>query len=129
MFGLLDWDDDHRVRILRLALLPADSLNQCVKALALSSPPTWPVWVPSRWKLPSEEARAKADHEVERVLDRAKPAVLVVAWAGYGDTILAAQNMPAAELANVSDWFSRADATEGHDWFSLLELQRRKGVA
>jgi hypothetical protein len=126
---MLDWDDDHRVRIFRLALLPADSLNQCVKALAQPEPPSWPVWVPSLWNLSSAEAREKADREVERILDRARPAALVVAWAGYGDRILAAQNVPAAELADVPDWFSREDSTEGHDWFSLLELQRRKGVA
>jgi hypothetical protein len=128
-FDMLDWDDDHDVRIFRLAALPGDSLTQCVKALAQPESPHWPVWVPSRWNLPSEESREVADRELQRILDRARPAELVVAWVGYGERILAARKVPAADLVNVPDWFSRNDSAEGRDWFSLLGLVRRKGVA
>ena len=128
-FDMLDWDDDHRVRIFRLAALPGDSLTECVKALEQPEAPHWPVWVPSRWNLPSEESRELADRKVQRILDRAQPAELIIAWAGYGERILAARTVPAADLANVPDWFSRTDPAEGRDWFALLGLIRRKGVA
>jgi len=128
-FDMLDWDDIHEVRVFRLASLPVDSLDQCVKALAQPKPPRWPVWVPSRWDLSSDEARELADRDVQRILATEKPAELVVAWAGYAEKILGARKMPAADLANVPDWFSRDDSTEGRDWFSVLALVRRKGAA
>jgi hypothetical protein len=70
-----------------------------------------------------------ADREVQRILDRAKPAELVIAWSGYAEKTVAARKMPAADLANVPDWFSRDDSTEGRDWFSFLALVRKKGAA
>jgi hypothetical protein len=128
-FDMLDWAQDHDVRIFRLAVLPADSLTQCVKALAQPEPPRWPIWVPSRGNLRSEEARQMADREVQRILDKAQPAELVLAWAGYGETILAARKVPAADLAAVPDWFARDPSTEGPDWFTLLGLGKRQRVA
>lgn len=120
-FDMLDWDVDHEVRIFRLARLPEDSLVRCVNVLAQSRQPQWPVWVPSRWDLPSDEARQEADRELQRILQSAEPAELVVAWAGYGEKILAARKVPAAELADVADWFAQ-DSTDGRDWFSWLQL-------
>jgi len=128
-FDMLDWDDDHEVRIFRLAALPADSLTRCVRALAQAEQPRWPLWVPSRPNLPSEEARRMADREIERILENAKPAELVIAWAGYGETILAARRVPATDLEKVPDWFSRDDSFQEPDWFSLLGLARSKEVA
>jgi hypothetical protein len=128
-FDMLDWDQDHDVRIFRLAALPADSLAQGVKALAQPEPPRWPVWVPSRWNLPSEEARQMADREVERLLAQAKPPELVLAWTGYGETVLAARKVQAADLASVPDWFARDPSAEGSDWFTLLGLVKRQRVA
>jgi hypothetical protein len=124
---MLDWEADHEVRIFRLASLPVDALGQCVDVLAQREKPRWPVWVPSRWNLPSEESRQEADREVQRIIRSAKPADLVVAWTGYGERILAARKIPAAELANVPDWFSSNDSSDGRDWFSLLGLGEKKG--
>jgi hypothetical protein len=123
---MLDWDADHEVRIFRLASLPVGALDQFINVLAQREQPRWPVWVPSRWNLPSEEGRGEVDREVQRLFRSAKPAELIVAWTGYGERILAARRIPAAELANVPDWFSGNDSSDGHDWFSLLGLEALK---
>jgi hypothetical protein len=128
-FDMLDWDDDHAVRVIRLASLPPGSLEACVQALGQPEPPRWPVWVPSRQALPSEEAREAADRAVASVLAHARLAELVVAWAGYGERILAARRMPASELQGVPDWFSAEDPGQLRDWFTFLGLPRRKKPA
>ncbi len=126
-FDMLDWDDDHEVRIFRLAPVPPDSLDRCVSILAAAGPPRWPVWVPSRQQLPSEEAREAADRSVQQVLDRSGPPDLVVAWRGYGETVLAARRMSAEELSGVPDWFSLEGPADGRDWFPLLGLVKGRG--
>ena len=128
-FDLLDWDEGHEVRIFRLASLPTDSLDQIVKVLAPAGSPRWPVWVPSRWKSPSEDARQEADRGVQRIVELAKPAELLIAWIGYGERVLAARRLPAAELANLGDWFSRDESNRGKDWFRLLGLAGTSEVA
>ncbi len=123
-FDMLDWDADHEVRIMRLASLPAGSLARCVAALTQTEPPRWPVWVPSRSSLPSEEARDKADAAVEGILAQAKPAELIVAWVGYGERILAARKVPAKDLNAVPDWFSQVDPARDGNWFAVLGLAK-----
>jgi len=123
-YDMLDWDEDHNIRIFRLALLPADALDRCVKILAPNGPPRWPVWVPMTPQPPSQEAAAYADQEVQGLLEEAQPAELVVAWSGYGERVLAAKRIPAAELVRVPDWFSADNATIPADWFSVLGLVR-----
>ena len=128
-FDMLDWDEDHEVRIFRLAALPSESLAQCVAALAQPEPPRWPVWVPSREKLPSEQVREEVDRAVQRFLAQAKSAELIVAWSGYGERILAAKSVPAKELNEFPDWFSLEDPHSGRDWFAVLGLVREKRAA
>lgn len=125
-FDMLDWDDDHAVRVFRLAPLPAGSLEACVRALGQAEPPRWPVWVPSRQALPSEEAREAADRAVASLLAQARPADLIAAWTGYGERILAARKVSASELQGVPDWFSVEDPGQARDWLAYLGLPRRK---
>jgi hypothetical protein len=126
---MLDWDEDHEVRIFRLAALPPGSLDTCVEALAQAGPPRWPVWVPSRSRLPSEAGRQAADSAIEEVLLRAEPPSLLVAWAGYGERTLAARQVPPREVAGVPDWFSRDPSGDERDWFSVLGLTRNRSAA
>jgi hypothetical protein len=128
-FDLLDWDESHEVRIFRLASLPADSVDQIVKILAPAGSPRWPVWVPSRWNFPSEDARQEADRDVQPILQLAKAAELIIAWTGYGERVLAARRLPPAELADLPDWFSRDDSNRGRDWFRFLGLAGTNRVA
>jgi hypothetical protein len=125
-FDMLDWDDTHEVRIFRLALLPPGALAECVQALAPVGPPHWPVWVPMRSRFPSDEAAAQADRDLSAVLAKAAAPELIVAWAGYGERILAAAPQPHGELETVPDWFSVEDPHEIRDWFSRLGLVKRK---
>jgi hypothetical protein len=120
-FDMLDWDDDHQTRIFRFALLPADSLAKCVLALAQPNLPRLPVWVP-----PSKEAAESTDRDVQRILDQAQPAELVVAWIGYGEKILAAKRVPPSDLMDVPDWSHREDPAGDGDWFSRLGLVKEK---
>jgi hypothetical protein len=55
-------------------------------------------------------------------------AELIVAWTGYAEKVLAARRLPAAELANQRDWFSRENSTATRDWFGLLGLVGSNGV-
>jgi hypothetical protein len=127
-FEMLDWDDDHEIRIFRLAALPPDSLAQCVAALSRAETPRWPVWVPSPWRWLPEEKGPAEDQVVQQVLARAKPAELLIAWVGYGERVLAAKKLPPEKLSGVPDWFSLEDPTQVRDWFSLLGLNKRKTV-
>jgi hypothetical protein len=117
---MLDWDDRQRVRIMRLRFLPPDSLEQCVAALAQLGPPHWPVWVPSQ--CPSAAAQEKLQQELERILAQAKPAELVVAWLGYGETLLAARKISPKVLEDEPNWFSLNSPSEVRDWFQFLGL-------
>lgn len=126
-FDLLDWDEDQAVRIFRLARLPEGALEECVQALGQPEPPRWPVWMPSRWSLPSEGLRQEADRAVQQILDRAVPSELVLAWVGYGEQVLAARRVAAPELSAAPDWFSISDPTQIRNWFSLLGLAKVRG--
>ena len=83
-FDMLDWDDAHEVRIFRLASLPADSLDQCVQALAEPKPPRWPVWAwrtSSRSKLPLC-SRLGRSRECSRIGARRFPASFSITRGG-----------------------------------------------
>lgn len=122
-FDMLDWDEDHQIRIFRLAMLPQGSLEQCVAVFARFEAPDWPVWVPWFRSSPSDEARDAVDRELEFILKKARPAELVVASSGYGEKVLAAVKVPAAELIETPDWFS-AEGNDTRDWFALLGLKK-----
>jgi hypothetical protein len=124
-FDMLDWDESQEVRVFRLASLPPGSLEEAVRALDKAGPPSWPVWVPRRASFPSEEAAAQADRAIQRILDRAEPALRLLAWSGYGETIVAAKEVSPADLAGVPDWFSAADPATTRDWFTFLGLARK----
>src|SRR5205823_14586621 len=85
--------------------------------------PRWPVWVPEPSKLSSEEARASADRAVEGMLDRAEPAELIVAWAGYGQVTLTAKRMPAEALRELPDWFAVANPAEIPAWLHEMTAE------
>jgi hypothetical protein len=124
-FDMLDWDDNQEVRVFRLASLPPGSLDEAIRAFDKAGPPSWPVWVPVRAAFPSEEIAQQADATIQRILERAEPARYVVAWSGYGETILAAREVPPGELAGVPGWFSADDHASARDWFALLGLGRK----
>jgi hypothetical protein len=126
-FDMLDWSEDHDVRIIRLAALPPQAWKQCVDALIRTESPHWPVWVPWVKTRPSEEAREAADRALGEALALAKPADLVLAWSGNGERILAARRLPANDLARAPDWFSSENGAESPDWFAILGLADRKG--
>jgi hypothetical protein len=123
-FDMLDWNDDHQVRVFRLAALPPGSFERSVQVLARTEAPRWPVWVPWVSSRPSDADRERAERELQTILDRARPPELLIAWSGYGENVLAARKVPADELAAVPDWFSLQGPDEGDDWFSRLGLSR-----
>jgi hypothetical protein len=122
-FDMLDWDNDHEIRIFRLARLPEDSLENCIRSLATAdfSPP-WPVWLPSR--VSDEAFQEQADKKVEEILTKARPAELLLAWSGYGEKVIAARKLSPDKFDGVPDWFSRDNRNHDHDWFSLLGLKQ-----
>lgn len=128
-FDLLDWDEDHEVRIFRLAALPPGSLDRFVAALKDVEEPRWPVWLVFARKRPSEAERDAVDRQWRATLCQASPAEWVVAWSGYGDKLLAAKKIPADELAHVPDWFSQDGLGPTRDWFGLLGLRKDQAHA
>jgi len=122
-FDMLDWDDDHEVRVFRLAALPPQSLDECVAIFSPTDAPRWPVWVPERSKLPSEEARESADRAVEGILHQAESAELLVAWAGYGQVTLVAKQVPVETLRELPDWFSVENLAEIQKWLHDLTAE------
>jgi hypothetical protein len=125
-FDMLDWDDDHEVRVFRLAPLPPNSLEECAAAFARTEAPQWPVWVLWVRTSPPAEVREAVDTEVQQILQEAGPAELLIAWTGYGERILAATKVPAEELQGVPDWFSLENSAQARDWFSVLGLVRNR---
>jgi hypothetical protein len=123
-FDMLDWDDDHRVRLFRLGALPPGAFDQCVEILARTDTPRWPVWVPWARSRPPDAGRERADQELQAILGRAQRPELLVAWSGYGENLLAARKVPPQELAAVPDWFSSPGPGGAEDWFSRLGLSR-----
>jgi hypothetical protein len=120
-FDMLDWNEEHDLRVMRLSLLPPGSLELCVAALvADGTSPRWPVWVPTR--ATATELQTIADNTIQSILAKAQPAELIIAWSGYGDRILAARRVPGQELEKAKDWFSRQDSESGRDWFVELQL-------
>lgn len=94
-------------------------LSELVAAIEKSEPARWPVWFP-KWHWSSEHARAEADRLVQRVLDGAAPAEVIVAWNRDENQVAAAARVPPAELSAAADWFSRTEPIP--DWFKLLGL-------
>lgn len=119
-FDMLDWDDEHRVRVFRLAELPATAMDECVRALAPQEP-RCPVWVPGPAASSSQQGSDVRD-PIEPILAQAAPASLLVAWIGFGEDVLAARKAPPVALT-ASDWFS-AESPSAPDWFALLGLSR-----
>lgn len=124
-FDMLDWDDEQRVRIFRLARMPAGTLDECAEAFAPEQP-SWPVWFPWARGGPSDAERAKADRKVQEVLSRAEPPSLLVAWTGSGEHVVAARRLPPSALADAPGWLASIEADEParKNWFALLGMHR-----
>jgi len=118
-FDMLDWSEDHNIRVFRLAALPPGALNECLTVLSPLEPPRWPVWAPPRSRYASADAAQDADQELEAIVERAQPAKLIVAWNGYGERILAAKKV-AAGLEDYPDWFARD--SDQPDWLAFLGI-------
>jgi hypothetical protein len=121
-FDMLAWDETHEVRVFRLGALPSGTLEQCVQVLGTVSPPQWPVWVPMPLSL--EHTDDSPGGDLVTILARSQPAGLIVAWQGYGATILAGRRVAPQELQSARDWFSLNDPGEGSHWFSMLGLHQ-----
>ena len=120
-FDMLDWNDEHDLRVMRLSLLPPGTLDLCVAALvAGGSSPRWPVWAPT--PAASAESQTIADSTIQSILAKAQPPELIVVWSGYGDRILAARRMAGQDLEKAKDWFSQQDSESSRDWFAELQL-------
>jgi hypothetical protein len=123
-FDMLDWDDDHDIRVFRLAALPANALEQLEKIVAGSEKPHWPFWV-LRWHWPKAEAKADGESSLQLLLDSAKPPTFVVAWHNRDRNIIACRRMPSQELSTVPDWFAIEDLAAARDWFAVVGLPRK----
>jgi hypothetical protein len=121
-FEMLDWDDEQRVRIFRLAEMPPETVAECVAVFAPQQP-KWPIWVPGAASGP-EVGQVAANQQLETILASAKPPCLLAAWIGFGEDVLAARRLPPAELADAPDWFSVENPEQARDWFALLGLNR-----
>ncbi len=124
-FDMLDWDDDHRVRIFRLSELPANALAEFLQIAEPNESPRWPIWAPS-WQWPSEQARTDADRKVQQILDQAEAGELVVAFDLRDNQVLAARRFAGQDLAVAPDWFSAVDPVAARDWFQVLGLRRNE---
>ncbi len=123
-FDMLDWDDDHAVRIFRLALLPPDAWERAIAAIAPCENPRWPVWVPWARSSPSPDVRNQVEREIKEILEQARPPEIIAAWTNYGENFLAARQIPSEELEGVPDWFSRDELGSLPDWFALLGFRK-----
>jgi hypothetical protein len=123
-FDMLDWDEDHEVRIFRLAALRERSFQNCVQIYEAFEEPRWPIWWPFSKTSPPEAMRPEFERQLANVLVEAKPPEWLVAWQGYGEEILAAKKVSSRLIANERDWFSQDDGKPTEDWFSLLGLDK-----
>src|SRR5947207_710814 len=89
-FDMLDWSEDHRARVFRLAALPSNALVEIEEALAPTEAPRWPVWIPWFRQQPPAKVREALTHKLQQLLRRAQPAELLVAWTDYGESVIAA---------------------------------------
>jgi len=121
---MLDWDEEHEMRIFRLASLPAGAFEESLQALTRIEQPRWPVWVPLARSRPTEEVRSDLNRRLEDILNRAAPPEWLIAWTGYGEQVLAARKLPARELVGVPDWFSLENGRPERDWFADLALAK-----
>jgi hypothetical protein len=123
-FDMLDWDDNHHIRIFRLAELPPEAIEECVAVFA-PAVPRWPVWSP--WPHGVTEAFFdEMETQLHAIFARSRPAELLVAWVGCGEEIVAARRIYPSELAHEPDWLA-GGWTEARDWFAALRLTR--GIA
>jgi hypothetical protein len=120
---MLDWDEDHEVRIFRLAGLGDNAFEDCVQILRAAEEPNWPLWFPFARTSPDQTVREGNRQQLDDVLAEAKPAELLVAWQGYGESILAAKQVAPRALAQAPDWFSQ-QGNGTTNWFSILGLDK-----
>jgi hypothetical protein len=122
-FDMLDWDEEHSVRVFRLAALPTDAFSRLMEALSVAGTPNWPVWAPPCQRLAPVMAQ-HIDATIQSILRQAQPAEWVVAWKRYGGEVLAARRLPASELSAVPNWFAADTNDAPGDWFNFLGLTK-----
>jgi hypothetical protein len=123
-FMMVDWDDDHNVRIHALAPLPPGSFQQVVDLLSQYESPRWPRWTAVLRNL-SEEILAAIYEQLNKLVGSAGPATLLVALSRGGEQVLAVRALAASDPNDVQDWFSLAEAEPARDWFSFMGLIKK----
>jgi hypothetical protein len=122
-FIMVDWDEQRSVRIHALAPLPSNSFAEVVDLLSKYEPPKWPMWSPVLQDL-SGEIFDSLQSQLQKILQLAKPATLVMGLSQWGDRILATRRLTREESSSVQDWFSLGHPNADPDWFSFLALAR-----
>ena len=120
-FQLIDWSDDHAVRVFGLRRMPDGTLDDVSRLLREEV--RWPLWFPARLKSPTEADRLAID-KLDALLALASPPSLVVGWS-VPDALPKCARIVSPELTrNVVDLLAQASGRSGFDWLAYLGLNR-----
>lgn len=124
LFLMLDWDNQHEIRLFSLAPLPEGSLDEVIGFF--QEAPSWPVWFPNKLKTPTDDLRSQMT-VLDRVIESAGPPAVLVAWSRSTQTALTAKRLRPELVPEVKDWFSVEDHATVRDWFAYVDLGRGTG--
>jgi len=116
-YDIVDWDADQDRRIFVLSPIAVREFERVVDSFGESDSPTWPLWSPKLWQLPSP-AKERATVELDRCLARAKCPEYLVASDRRLETLFAAKRITTSARDRLPPVFDGLPVSNDFDYWA-----------
>jgi hypothetical protein len=121
-FFMVDWSDDHAIRIFALQRLESGAIATLVGLV--DEEPQWPIWMPQKLKFPTESDRSWIDQLDLLVLRNRQASSEVLAWDNAKHEPIVMAEIGEDKLWFMEQLLESESMTSPFDWFGYLRLKR-----
>jgi len=121
-FFLVDWSDDHNIRVFALQQLKSGSVASLVRLVG--EEPQWPIWMPNKLRFPIESDRTWIDRLDSLVLADRKAPSKVLAWDNTIHAPMRISNITTVNSHYAQKLLEGDSVASPFDWLEYLGMKR-----
>jgi hypothetical protein len=121
-FYLVDWSDNHDIRIFALQSIRAGAITTLVNLV--DEVPKWPIWWPQKLIFPSDTDRPWIDQLDNLVLGQREEPRKLLAWSNAENKPLGIAQIPAKNTQNLDRLLQGDYVSSPFDWLGCFGLSR-----